>query len=246
MYNYLNERSKYRIKISCLVWVFIPRLWYFNIGKPYYFYDMINIAIIENDALVRNTLTALFQEQPDMQCIMAVQSAGLFLKKATADACPDIVLSDIGLPGIDGIETIALIKKQFPEAAIIMLSVYADNDRIFKALCAGAVGYLQKDTPLEDILHAVKVIQKGGSIMSPAIARKVVEYFEPCRTYNEPLTAKEQQVIAAMVDGLSCKTIAASPGITEESLRRHIKNIYRKLELNSKGEVIVKSPGGEI
>jgi DNA-binding NarL/FixJ family response regulator len=207
---------------------------------------MINIAIIEDDALVRNTLTALFQQQTDMQCIMAVQSAELFLKKAPEAACPDIVLSDIGLPGIDGIEAIALIKKQFPEAAIIMLSVYADSDRIFKALCAGAVGYLQKDTPLQDILDAVKVIQKGGSVMSPAIARKVVEYFAPRRTYNEPLTAKEQQVIAAMVDGLSYKMIAARLGITLETVRQHIKNIYRKLQVNSKGEVIVRSLRGEI
>jgi len=205
---------------------------------------MINIAIIEDDALVRNTLTALFEQQGDMHCVMAVQSAELFLKKAPEVTMPDIVLSDIGLPGIDGIEAIHLIKKLFPETAIIMLSVYADNDRIFKALCAGAVGYLQKDTPLEDILEAVKAIKKGGSVMSPAIARKVVEYFAPKRTYNEPLTAKEQQVVAAMVDGLSYKMIAARLGITLETVRQHIKNIYRKLQVNSKGEVIVRSLRG--
>jgi DNA-binding NarL/FixJ family response regulator len=177
---------------------------------------------------------------------MAVQSAELFLKKAPEALCPDIVLSDIGLPGIDGIEAIQLVKRLFPDTSIIMLSVYADNDRIFKALCAGAVGYLQKDTPLQDILDAVKAIHKGGSVMSPAIARKVVEYFAPRRTYNEPLTAKEQQVIAAMVDGLSYKMIAARLGITLETVRQHIKNIYRKLQVNSKGEVIVKSLRGEI
>lgn len=207
---------------------------------------MINIAIIEDDALVRNTLTALFQQQEDMRCIMAVQSAELFLKKAQEALCPDIVLSDIGLPGIDGIEAIQLVKRLFPETSIIMLSVYADSDRIFKALCAGAVGYLQKDTPLLEILDAIKAIHKGGSVMSPAIARKVVEYFAPRRTYNEPLTAKEQQVIAAMVDGLSYKMIAARLGITLETVRQHIKNIYRKLQVNSKGEVIVRSLRGEI
>jgi DNA-binding NarL/FixJ family response regulator len=207
---------------------------------------MINIAIIEDDALVRHTLTALLEQQQDMHCIMAVQSAEGFFKKAPEAARPDIVLSDIGLPGMDGIEAIPLIKKQFPQAAIIMLSVYTDNDRIFKALCAGAVGYLQKDTSLDDILDAIKVIYKGGSVMSPAIARKVVEYFAPRRTYNELLTAKEQQVIAAMVDGLSYKMIAARLGVTLETVRQHIKNIYRKLQVNSKGEVIVRSLRGEI
>jgi DNA-binding NarL/FixJ family response regulator len=207
---------------------------------------MINIAIIEDDSLVRHTLTALFEQQDNMLCMLAVQSAELFLKKAPEIPCPDIVLSDIGLPGMDGIEAIQPIKRQFPEAAIIMLSVYTDNDRIFKALCAGAVGYLEKDTPLQDIVDAIEVIHKGGSVMSPAIARKVVEYFAPRRTYKEPLTAKEQQVIAAMVDGLSYKMIAARLGVTLETIRQHIKNIYRKLQVNSKGEVIVKSLRGEI
>jgi DNA-binding NarL/FixJ family response regulator len=207
---------------------------------------MINIAIIEDDSLVRHTLTALFEQQDNMLCMLAVQSAELFLKKAPEIPCPDIVLSDIGLPGMDGIEAIQLIKRQFPQAAIIMLSVYTDNDRIFKALCAGAVGYLEKDTPLKDIVDAIQVIHKGGSVMSPAIARKVVEYFAPRRTYKEPLTAKEQQVIAAMVDGLSYKMIAARLGVTLETVRQHIKNIYRKLQVNSKGEVIVKSLRGEI
>jgi DNA-binding NarL/FixJ family response regulator len=207
---------------------------------------MINIAIIEDDSLVRHTLTALFEQQDNMLCMLAVQSAELFLKKAPEKPCPDIVLSDIGLPGMDGIEAIPLIKRQFPQAAIIMLSVYTDNDRIFKALCAGAVGYLEKDTPLQDIVDAIQVIYKGGSVMSPAIARKVVEYFAPRRTYKEPLTAKEQQVIAAMVDGLSYKMIADRLGVTLETVRQHIKNIYRKLQVNSKGEVIVKSLRGEI
>ena len=207
---------------------------------------MINIAIIEDDSLVRHTLTALFEQQDNMLCMLAVQSAELFLKKAPEIPCPDIVLSDIGLPGMDGIEAIQPIKRLFPEAAIIMLSVYTDNDRIFKALCAGAVGYLEKDTPLQDIVDAIEVIHKGGSVMSPAIARKVVEYFAPRRTYKEPLTAKEQQVIAAMVDGLSYKMIAARLGVTLETIRQHIKNIYRKLQVNSKGEVIVKSLRGEI
>ncbi|MFT3822793.1 MAG: response regulator transcription factor [Chitinophagaceae bacterium] len=207
---------------------------------------MICLAIIEDDTFVRNNLASFFEQQEDVTCVMAAGSVEAFLQESAKMPKLDIVLSDIGLPGIDGIAAIQLIKKSFPEVSIIMLSVYADNDRIFKALCAGAVGYLQKDTPLEEILEALQIIHKGGSIMSPAIARKVVEYFSPKRTYNELLTAKEQQVVAAMVDGLSYKMIAARLGIALETVRQHIKNIYRKLQVNSKSEVIIKSMRGEI
>lgn len=210
------------------------------------FVTMIKIAIIEDDALVRNSLAAFFSQQEEIECLLSVSSAEQFFQKITEIPQLDIVLSDIGLPGMSGIDAIQGIKKKFPDVLIVMLSVYADSDRIFKALCNGAVGYLQKDTPLEDILDCIKIIHKGGSAMSPAIARKVVEYFAPKRTYNEPLTAKEQQVITAMVDGLSYKMIASRLGITLETVRQHIKNIYRKLHVNSKGEVIVKSLKGEI
>ena len=207
---------------------------------------MITMALIEDDEVVRKNLAAFFSRQDGINCAVAAVSVEDFFAQSEHLEKLDIVLSDIGLPGITGIEAIPLIKKKFPDTSIVILSVYADSDRVFKALCAGAVGYLQKDTPLEEILVCVNIIMRGGSAMSPAIARKVVEYFAPKRTYNEPLTAKEQQVIAAMVDGLSYKMIAARLGIALETVRQHIKNIYRKLHVNSKGEVIVKSLKGEI
>ena len=207
---------------------------------------MITMALIEDDEVVRKNLAAFFSRQDGINCAVAAVSVEDFFAQSEHLEKLDIVLSDIGLPGITGIEAIPLIKKKFPDTSIVILSVYADSDRVFKALCAGAVGYLQKDTPLEEILDCVNIIMRGGSAMSPAIARKVVEYFAPKRTYNEPLTAKEQQVIAAMVDGLSYKMIAARLGIALETVRQHIKNIYRKLHVNSKGEVIVKSLKGEI
>jgi DNA-binding NarL/FixJ family response regulator len=207
---------------------------------------MINIALIEDDELVRNNLAEFLSHQKGLDCKISAGSVDDFFEKAKKVEQIDIVLSDIGLPGTTGIEAIPMIKKKFPDISIVILSVYADSERIFKALCAGAVGYLQKDTPAEEILECINVISKGGSAMSPTIARKVVDYFAPKRTYNEPLTAKEQQVIAAMVDGLSYKMIASRLGITLETVRQHIKNIYRKLHVNSKGEVIVKSLKGEI
>ncbi|MBN9383726.1 MAG: response regulator transcription factor [Chitinophagaceae bacterium] len=207
---------------------------------------MIQLALIEDDAVVRNHLAAFFFRQEGVNCRIAAASAEDFFTQADKTGHLDIILADIGLPGKSGIEAIPEIKKRFPDVAVIILSVYIDSDRIFKALCAGAVGYLQKDTAMEEILDCINIIHKGGAVMSPIIARKVVEYFAPKRTYNEPLTAKEQQVIAAMVDGLSYKMIAVRLGITLETVRQHIKNIYRKLQVNSKTEVIVKSLKGEI
>lgn len=207
---------------------------------------MIKLALIEDDEVIRKSLAAFFSRQQELDCLIVADSVEDFLVKSEQVEKLDIVLSDIGLPGMTGIEGIPLIKKKFTDASIVMLSVYADSERVFKALCAGAVGYLQKDTPVEEIVDCINIISKGGSAMSPAIARKVVEYFAPKRTYNEPLTAKEQQVITAMVDGLSYKMIAARLGITLETVRQHIKNIYRKLHVNSKGEVIIKSLRGEI
>ena len=207
---------------------------------------MIHIAIIEDDVLVRNNLAVFFDQQKDFACDIVAESVTDFFAKAASVSQLDIILSDIGLPEINGIDAIPLLKKKYPGASVVMLSVYIDSDRIFKALCAGAVGYLQKDTPLEEIYESLKVILKGGSVMSPAIARKVIEYFAPKRTYNEPLTAKEQQVITAMVDGLSYKMIADRLGISLETVRQHIKNIYRKLQVNSKAEVIARSIRGEL
>lgn len=207
---------------------------------------MINIAIIEDDEVVRNTVSTFLSRQNDFTCNIVASSVDDFMGKADKVIQLDIVMTDIGLPGINGIEAIPLIRKKFPETSVVMLSVYVDSDHIFKALCAGAVGYLQKDTPLEEVLDSLRIIQKGGSAMSPGIARKVVDYFAPKRTYNEPLTAKERQVIAAMVEGCSYKMIADRLGIGLETVRHHIKNIYRKLHVNSKGEVIVKSMKGEI
>ncbi len=207
---------------------------------------MIQIALIEDDLMVRNYLAAFFATQQDLDCRISAASVEDFFKQAAAVERLDIVLSDIGLPGKSGIEAIPEIKKRFPDVAVIILSVYIDSDRIFKALCAGAVGYLQKDTAMEEILECIHVISKGGAVMSPIIARKVVDYFAPKRSFSELLTAKEQQVITAMVEGLSYKMIGVRLGISLETVRQHIKNIYRKLQVNSKTEVIIKSLKGEL
>jgi len=203
------------------------------------------VALVEDDARLRKQLVQILEDIDDIECVIVCASAEEALEKIPSKN-PDVVLMDIKLPRMSGIQCVTELKRILPEVQVIMVTVYEDSDRIFKALCAGAVGYLQKDTPLEEVLESLKVILKGGSVMSPAIARKVIEYFSPKRTYNEPLTAKEHQVINAMVDGLSYKMIGDRLGISLETVRQHIKNIYRKLQVNSKAEVIARSIRGEL
>src|SRR5579872_4188068 len=143
---------------------------------------MIQVGIIEDDALVRESLVEFLSAESDITCALIAGSVDDFLTKAAQVPHLDIVLSDIGLPGINGLKAIPLIKKKYESASIIMISVYADNERIFHALCAGAVGYLQKGSPLSEVVNSIKIVYNGGSVMSPIIARKVVEYFAPKRT----------------------------------------------------------------
>ena len=151
------------------------------------------------------------------------------------------------MPGMSGIDGMKLIKREFPDIDIIMLTVYNDADKIFQSLCAGATGYLLKNTPLDEIREGIELLKKGGSPMSPQIARKVVEYFSTDKkALPSLLSEKENEIVIALVDGLSYKLIADRLNISIETVRFHIKNIYRKLHVHSKAEVISKSLKGEI
>ncbi|HSD63195.1 MAG TPA: response regulator transcription factor, partial [Ignavibacteriaceae bacterium] len=159
-----------------------------------------------------------------------------------------VALVDIGLPGISGINGIKILRKEYPDINIIMLTVYNDPARIFNSLCAGASGYLLKNTPLEEIKKSIEILDSGGSPMSPEIARKVIDYFNTGKSegYKSDLTKKENEIVNALVDGLSYKLIADRMEISIDTVRFHIRNIYRKLHVNSKSEVISKSLKGEI
>jgi DNA-binding NarL/FixJ family response regulator len=156
------------------------------------------------------------------------------------------MLSDIGLPGMNGIEGIKRIKDGHPEVDIIMLSVFNNSERIFKSICAGATGYALKDTPLPELKKAILDVRAGGSYMTPSIARKVMDYFLPKKSAADILTPKEKQIVVAMTEGLSYKLIADRLSLSIDGVRFHIKNIYRKLQVNSKAEVIGKYHKGEL
>lgn len=206
--------------------------------------DTINLAIVEDDAIVRESLSTFFNGNPQFEVRLAVDSVEGFLETVgiSNDSPPDILLLDIQLPGMTGIAGIPHIKKLLPEVSIIMLTTFEDTEKIFAALCAGACSYLSKQTSLVKIHEAVLTVSKGGSYMSPGIARKVVEHFAPQpKNAEEVLTERQQEIVQGIVDGLSYKMIAARLDISLDTVRSHIMKIYRTLNINSKGELIKRA-----
>lgn len=211
--------------------------------------SVIRIGLVEDQPMVIENLTAFFEQLPIFELVVSVTSVEAFKKEGPAGLPIDILLLDIGLPGMSGIEGIPIIKKIDESIDIVMLSSYEDSDRIFKALQAGAVGYVSKKSSLVQIKEAIEIIHRGGSYMSPTIARKVIGFFVPKpKNIKEGslLTERQQQIVEGLSEGLSYKMIAGKYGISLETVRDHIKKIYKKLGVNSKAEVISKRLKGEI
>lgn len=209
--------------------------------------NSIKLAIIEDDTLVQESLKEFFEAQPNVEFLQVAPSVEDFLKTFDAlETLPEVLLLDINLLGMSGIDGIPLIMEQLPKLDIIMLTTFEDSDSIFKALCAGACSYLSKKTPLKKILEAVEVVYDGGSYMSPSIARKIVNHYAPQRTKLKMLTARQQDIVKGIVDGKSYKMIADDLCVSLDTVRSHIKNIYKALEINSKAELIRKSYDNEI
>ena len=209
---------------------------------------MISVAIIEDDYEVREAICSFLSSQADVLCELAEETVEKFLRRLSPENIPEVILMDIGLPGMSGISGIKLIKEKYPDIDIVMLTVHNDPHKIFQSLCAGASGYLLKTTPFMEIKKSIEELHSGGAPMSPQIARRVIEYFHPGEDSKteSPLTDKEKQVVMDLVDGLSYKMIADRQGVSIETVRTHIKHIYTKLHVHCKAEVIRKSLSGEI
>jgi len=207
---------------------------------------MIRVLAIEDEQMVREGLEGLMRVQLDIEMITTTDSVESALELVIPNA-PDIILLDIGLAGkLSGLEGIRPLKIRWPEVDIIMLTTFDDADRIFKALCAGASAYLTKRTPFPQIADTIRTVHSGGSYMSPSIARKVIDHFAPKKRPHVELTPRQSQVIQGIMEGLSYKLIADKLLISTETVRDHIKKIYRALNVNSKTELIKKRIDGEI
>ena len=199
---------------------------------------MITVSIIEDDSDIRESLALLINGTPGFSCIHSYESCEKGIKGILKDP-PDVVLMDIGMPGMSGIEGIKALKEKMPDLDVLVLTIQSESETVFDALCAGACGYLIKDTPPSQLLDAIKECHEGGAPMSTRIARLVVQSFK----VEQPtiLTARETEVLTHLCKGKSYKMIADDLFISEETVRRHIKNIYRKLEVHSKSEAVAKA-----
>ncbi len=204
---------------------------------------MKRVAIVEDDEKNRNNLIMLLEQSQDFRCVGAYPDAETALDDIPIKS-PEIVLMDINLPGIDGIECTFKLKEIMPELLVVMLTVYEDTWKIFKALQAGAVGYLLKLTKPDEILIALKEVSEGGSPMSAIIARKVVQSFQSEKKVREKeknsLTQREEQVLKLLAKGFLYKEIASELQISSDTVHNHIRKIYEKLQVHSRTEAVVK------
>ena len=204
-----------------------------------------HIVIVEDDPVVLESLVSFFEITDSIKIINTFSNAEDFLSWLKKDNAEEfILLLDIQLPGKSGIESLPLIKNIKPDLDVIILTTFEETDMIFKALRAGACSYISKRTSLKKILEAVNIVLDGGSYMSPAVARKIADYYVPKK--NMALTKRQLEIVNGVVSGKSYKMIALDLFISLDTVRSHIKNIYTALEINSKAELIRKSYNNEL
>ena len=207
----------------------------------------INIGIIEDEPIVRESLVSLFTKQTDLCVHSQASTVNGFLENKGIDSI-EVLLLDINLPGMSGLDGMGILQEAMPNAEIIILTTYEDEEVIFKALCQGASSYLSKRTSTADILKAVHTVMAGGSFMSPYIARKVIQHFTPVKRNPRlaKLTARQLEIVQALKEGYSYKMIADKLHLSVNTVSDHIKTIYKKLQVHSKGELLSKGLKGEI
>jgi DNA-binding NarL/FixJ family response regulator len=214
-----------------------------DVAKPFSITQVIKVAIVEDHRELRECLAFMIGSTEGYRCTGNYRSMEEALQRIPADV-PDVVLSDIGLPGMSGIEGVRILKQRYPKLLILMLSVYDDDDRIFDALCAGASGYLLKKTPPARLLDSLKEAVAGGAPMSPEVARRVISLFRdirPPERVDYDLTPHETRLLKLLVEGHNYKTAAAALNVTTATISFHLQRIYEKLQVHSKSEAVSKA-----
>lgn len=200
----------------------------------------ISIIIFEDNDRLRESLAYLLQSVPDYEVVGDYNNCKEAVE-ITRVHKPDIVLMDIDMPGETGIKGVSKVKETRPQTAVIMYTVFEDDEKLFQCLCAGANGYLLKKTAPEKIFEAIREVMEGGAPMSPSIAKKVIDSFQPARNTNQyNLTERELEVLQLLSKGHSTKAIADKLSIAFNTVRSHLKNIYAKLHVNCGKEAIAK------
>lgn len=207
----------------------------------------LRIAIFDDNKNIRESIALLLKMENEFEVVGSFSQV-LDCIDDIKECKPDVVLMDIEMPGMSGIEAVRMIRKEFPHIQILMQTVFEDEDRVFDSICAGASGYILKNFINTKLIESIKELQYGGSPMSPTIARKVLtrmqqipEHVVPPETPDYHLTKREKEVLACMVNGLSYKMIADNLQIGYETVRSHVKKIYEKLHVASLTEMVAKA-----
>jgi DNA-binding NarL/FixJ family response regulator len=205
--------------------------------------EKIGLWIIEDDPLFRESITALLNQTTGMRCEKSFSSCEAALKVLENEYAPEVVLMDIGLPGMDGIEGLKRIKAISPATDIIMLTIYAEDEKVFRAICAGANGYLLKSSSSEEVVGAIQEVLGGGAPMNAQIARRVLEMFHNLAAPkgNYGLTDREKEILRLMTDGLTKRMIADRLFVSFYTIETHLKNIYAKMHVHTSSGAVAKA-----
>ena len=203
----------------------------------------LKVAIIEDEREIRECLALLVNGSEGYSCSGSYRSMEDALERI-GQQLPDVVLSDIGLPGMSGIDGVRILKQRYPDLLVLMLTVYDDDERIFDAMCAGACGYLLKKTPPARLLESLREVAAGGAPMSPEVARRVIALFReirPPERADYQLTPHETRLLKLFVEGHNYKTAAAELRVSVNTVNFHVRSIYDKLQVHSRSEAVAKA-----
>jgi DNA-binding NarL/FixJ family response regulator len=196
----------------------------------------IRVFIYDDNESRRDSLKALLELSPELEFIAAASDCSNAVDDMKA-WLPDVVLMDINMPHVNGIQGLRLIKEKFPQVKVLMQTVFDDSEKVFESIRNGASGYILKKDPPQRILQAIQEVSEGGAVMNPGIAQKVLDFFHP-KKLESPLTERETEVLTLLADGLSYKMVADKLGLSFHTVNTHAKNIYEKLHVASLGEAI--------